>query len=67
MPYKRLDMAVLYRLQLKKTKLDISFSVLNLLDNANVKLNEFINLPDEEIVYSEAMRRRFLLNLHFDF
>ncbi|MGB1207250.1 MAG: TonB-dependent receptor plug domain-containing protein [Chitinophagales bacterium] len=66
-PYKRLDMAVLYRLQFKKTKLDISFSVLNLLDNTNVKYNDFINLPDEEIVYSEAMRRRFLLNLHFDF
>ncbi|NDV83308.1 TonB-dependent receptor [Bacteroides sp. 51] len=53
--YQRLDLALTYRLQLKKCKLQISGSLLNLFDNHNVKdryqLNENNNLTN---IYTKA-------------
>lgn len=58
-PYKRLDIAGLYRFSLKKMKLDVGFSILNLLNYENIKITDITQIPSTEAstisIYSEAV------------
>lgn len=54
-PYKRLDLAVMYKFTTKKFKLETGFSIINVLNIYNVRYNNFSSFPDEKIIYQRAM------------
>lgn len=66
-PYKRLDIALLYKFNTKKTDIDVSFSILNLLNTKNVRYNDFANFPNGDIIYAQSTPFTPLLNLNFSF
>jgi hypothetical protein len=54
-PYKRLDMAFLYRFDYKKANLETGISVMNVLNNDNVQYNHITNLANGKTIYSQAI------------
>lgn len=53
--YSRLDIAALYEISIKKAKLQTGISILNLLNQKNVKYNNFSNFPDNKTIYFPAI------------
>jgi outer membrane receptor for ferrienterochelin and colicin len=66
-PYKRLDLAILYKFNTQKFNADISFSILNLLNTKNIRYDDFTNFPDGKRFYSKSTPFTPLLNLHIGF
>ena len=66
-PYHRLDASLMYKLNIKKVYCQFGISVLNILDNYNIKYNNTIRIPGEELVYSQTTPRTFLLNIYIGF
>jgi len=54
-PYNRLDLAFLYKFNVKRIKFESGLSIINLLNTNNVRYNDFSNLPGGKTIYSEAM------------
>ena len=52
--YSRLDVAAMCQLNLKKVKLETGVSIINLLNTANVRYNNFSAFHDNNIEYTEA-------------
>jgi hypothetical protein len=69
--YSRLDAAIIYKLPVRKIHLDAGISVLNLLDQDNIKYSNFTWIPTDEIntisIYAEAVRitPALFLNIYF--
>ena len=55
LPYNRLDVALLYKLNTRKLNLETGISIINLLNIKNVGYHGFSNLPDDKTVYSRAI------------
>jgi hypothetical protein len=53
--YSRLDLSAVYRFQLKKMDLSTGVSIINLLNHANVRYDNFSHFPDSETIYAKAM------------
>ncbi len=66
-PYHRLDASLMYKLNIKKVYCQFGVSVLNILDHYNIKYNNTIRIPGEELVYSQTTPRTFLLNIYIGF
>ncbi len=69
--YSRLDAAITYKLPIRKIHLDAGISVLNVLDQENIKYANFTWIPTDEIntvsIYAEAVRitPALFLNIYF--
>jgi len=66
-PYSRLDFAVLYKIPTKKIKLDVSFSILNVLNTRNIRYTDYLVISNRNTIFSRATSFTPLLNLHFAF
>lgn len=66
-PYSRLDFAVLYKLKIKKSKIDFGISILNLLNTYNIRYNNIVDLPDNELIYSLATPFTPTFNINIKF
>lgn len=69
--YNRLDVATTYSWKTKKFNLEGGFSILNVLNNANLKYANFITVPDDQEtslnLYAEAIPFTPTVFLHFSF
>jgi len=69
--YSRLDAAIIYKLPARKIHLDAGISVLNVLDQDNIKYSNFTWIPTDEIntvsIYAEAVpfTPALFLNIYF--
>ncbi len=58
-PYKRMDIAAIYRFFRKKIKLEAGFSVLNVFNNENIKFTDITEIPEDNknvvSIYSVAV------------
>ncbi len=66
-PYNRFDLALIYRFNIKKYKLEAGVSILNMLNNFNVRYNNFSSFPNSETVYQQALPFTPTLMLNFLF
>ncbi len=70
-PYSRLDAAITYKFPLRKIHLDAGISVLNVLNQENIKYSNVTWIPTDEIntvsIYAEAVRitPSLFLNIYF--
>lgn len=69
MPYNRVDVSVIYRIQAPMWRLELGASILNLLDHENFKYENFNRIPRNQLtsftIYTDAMgfTPTFFLNL----
>ena len=66
-PYNRFDIALLYRFNLKKYKLETGLSILNVFDRFNVRYNRFSSFQNSETVYQQALPFSPIIMLNFSF
>lgn len=66
-PYKRLDASLMYKVNIQKVYCQFGVSALNILDTYNIKYNNIIRLPDEELVYSQTTPFTLLINIYIGF
>ena len=66
-PYNRLDLAFQYGVDIKKTRLETGFSILNLLNQENIRLNQFVRFPDGTNSSTSAIPFTPSLYLNFGF
>ncbi|MBN1182192.1 MAG: TonB-dependent receptor [Bacteroidales bacterium] len=70
-PYSRLDASVIYKFSAKKVHIDAGISVLNILNEENIKYSNYTTIPTDDIttvsVYSEAvpLTPTLFLNIYF--
>jgi len=51
-PYNRLDLAMMFRFNANKFELESGLSIVNLLNNSNIRYTDFTNLPGGNTIYS---------------
>lgn len=66
-PYSRLDLGFLYKLEMDRLNIDFGLSLLNLLNTANVRYNNFVNFPDDTSEYLEGIPLTPTLFMNFRF
>jgi len=66
-PYNRLDASLMYKINIQKVYCQFGISALNIFDTHNIKYNNLIRLPDDELVYSQTTPFTLLLNIYIGF
>ena len=66
-PYNRMDLAVLYKLKIKKIKAEIGLSVLNVFNTQNIRYDSFSQFPNGRVFYSGATPFTPMINLKLGF
>ncbi len=66
-PYNRFDVAVLYKFDFQKIKLESGISIINLFNIKNIRYNGFTSLPGGKRIYTNALPFSPLFNLRMSF
>jgi len=66
-PYNRFDASVMYKLDINKVYCQFGISALNIFNTYNIKYNNLIRLPNDELVYSQTTPFTLLVNIYIGF